>query len=124
MIMKKYITTLVMAGMMAVTIPLLADTASAQTRRYYNSRTRTYTTYKRPNVYQRHRKAFNLGIGTAAGALIGGLIGGKRGAVIGGLAGVGGGALFHHKQRPQNYLRPTNNRNNRRVYNQRNYRRY
>jgi hypothetical protein len=37
--------------------------------------------------------------------LIGGLIGGKKGVVIGGLAGAGGGALFNHKQRPQNYYR-------------------
>ena len=101
---KKYITTILMAVMMAVTIPALAGSADAQTRRY-NSRTRTYSTYKRPNVYRRHRKAFNIGIGTGVGLLVGGLLGGGKGAVIGGLAGAGGGALFTHKQRPKNYVR-------------------
>lgn len=94
-----------MVAMMAVMVPLAATSADAQARRYYNSRTQTYTTYKRPNVYRRHRKAFNIGIGTGLGMLVGGLLGGKKGVVIGGLAGAGGGALFTHKQRPKNYVR-------------------
>lgn len=36
-------------------------------------------------------KAGIIGGGTAAGAVIGGLLGGKKGAVIGGLLGAGGG---------------------------------
>lgn len=102
--MKKYITTFMMALMMAAAIPAFATSADAQTRRYYSPR-RSAVTYKGPNVYRRHRKAFNLGIGTGVGALIGGLIGGRKGAVIGGLAGAGGGALVTHKQRPKNYVR-------------------
>lgn len=94
-----------MAAVFAVTIPLAATSADAQTRRYYNSRTRTYTTYKRPNVYRRHRKAFNIGIGAAAGLLVGGLVGGRKGALIGGLAGAGGGYLVTKKQRPKNFVR-------------------
>jgi len=38
-------------------------------------------------------------MGTGAGALIGGLIGGKRGAGIGMLAGGGGSALYTYKLR-------------------------
>ena len=102
---KKYITAITMAIMMAVAVPVFGTSASGQTRRYYNSRTRSYTTYKRPNVFRRHRKAFNIGIGTGVGALVGGLIGGKKGLVIGGLAGAGGGALVTHKQKPKNYVR-------------------
>lgn len=103
--MKRYITTFLMMTMLAVMIPVFAESASAQTRCYYTSRTRTSTIYKRPNVYRRHRKAFNIGIGTGIGMLVGGLLGGRKGVVIGGLAGAGGGALFTHKQRPKNYVR-------------------
>jgi len=101
---KKYFTTILMVTILGVMVPLATTEVAAQTR-YYNSRTRSYTTVKRPNVYRRHRKAINLGIGTGVGALIGGLLGGKKGVVIGGLAGAGGGALFTHKQRPKNYTR-------------------
>lgn len=102
--LKKYFATFLMMSMMAVMVPLFATSAMSQTR-YYNSRTGTYTTVKRPNVYRRHRKAFNIGIGTGIGALVGGLVGGKKGLVIGALAGAGGGALVTHKQRPKNYTR-------------------
>ena len=104
MLVKKYITTFLMAIMMAVAIPALAESVSAQTR-YYRASNGNYYKLKRPNVYRRHRKAFNIGIGTGVGALVGGLIGGRKGVVIGGLAGAGGGALFNHKQRPKNYVR-------------------
>ena len=112
--LKKYVTSLVMATVVGVMLPFAAaTTAEAQTRRYYNARTGRYTTvrsnttvrYKKPNVYRRHRKAFNIAIGSGVGMLVGGLLGGKKGVVIGGLAGAGGGALFTHKQRPKNYVR-------------------
>lgn len=104
MFIRKYLAAFVMAIVVGAAIPALATSASAQTRYYSNGRTsRTY--YKRPNVYRRHRKAFNIGIGTGIGALVGGLLGGKKGVVIGGLAGAGGGALFTHKQKPKNYTR-------------------
>jgi len=66
-----------------------------------------YYTYNdgRPNVYQRHRKAINIGAATGAGAIIGALIGGKKGALIGGAAGAGGGYIFTKKQSPKNYPR-------------------
>lgn len=110
--LKKYFTTLLMVTVVGVMLPLVSATSTDAQTRYYNSRTRTYTTsgnrnvrYKRPNVYRRHRKAFNIGIGTGVGMLVGGLLGGKKGVVIGGLAGAGGGALVTHKQRPKNYVR-------------------
>ena len=59
----------------------------------------------RPNVYQRHRKAMNIGIGTGAGAIIGALIGGRKGALIGAAAGAGGGYIATKVQKPKNYRR-------------------
>lgn len=134
-----------MAVLMAVAIPSMASTASAQAkydkfakkqmqfdrkqakldrqRARYNARNGYTTSYARtndgyvyndpyytddygvsqPNVYDRHRKAFNLGIGAAAGAIVGGLIGGKKGALIGAGVGVAGGAIVTAKQAPRNY---------------------
>lgn len=115
-----------MAAMLAVAIPALAGTASAQkhgndrkkmdrnydryNERYNNDRyyDEDYNDgyyddgYKRPNVYDRHRKAINLGVATGAGAVIGAIIGGKKGAVIGAGAGVVTGAIITAKQKPRN----------------------
>ena len=101
--MKKYLVSFLMMAMFAVMIPLAsATTASAQTRYYRNGRTYYSTTYKRPNFYQRHRNVMNMAIGTGAGLLLGGLIGGKRGAGIGALIGAGGSALYTYKLRNRN----------------------
>jgi outer membrane lipoprotein SlyB len=102
--MKKFVTAFLFAVMMAISVPFLAETANAQTR-YVRTRNGRVVAYKKPNIYRRHRKAFNIGIGTGLGMLVGGLVGGKKGLVIGGLAGAGGGALVTHKQRPKNYYR-------------------
>ena len=103
---KKYFATFMMMSMFAVAMPVaFATPVAAQTRTYYNPRTRTYTTVKKPNFYRRHRKAINIAAGTGVGMLIGGLLGGKKGVVIGGLGGAGGGALYTHYQRPKNYVR-------------------
>ena len=101
---KKYTTTFLMAIMMAVAIPVFASTVAAQDR-YYTTRDGRIIKVKRPNFYRRHRKAINIGGGTAAGMLVGGLVGGRKGLLIGGLAGAGGGALFHHYQHPKNHNR-------------------
>ncbi len=109
---KKYIITFLMALLISIGVPFVAETstttAAAQFRtktRYYRDRRGRLIAVRRPGFYRRHRKAINIGAGTAAGALVGGLLGGKKGAVIGGLAGAGGGALVTHKQKPKNYTR-------------------
>lgn len=109
---QKYITTSLMAIMLAVTIPALSSTASAQTRGYYgnDSRYNDYNqnqnyNYGQPTVYDRHRKAINIGVATGAGAIIGAIIGGKKGALIGAGAGALGGVIVTKKQRPRNYYR-------------------
>ncbi len=98
--MKKFITTLMMMAMMAVMLPLAANAQTRNSRRYTN-RTYTTRTYDRPNVYQRHRNLFNVGIGTGAGALLGALIGGKKGALLGTAIGAGGSALYTYKINPK-----------------------
>ena len=89
--MKKFIATFIMMAMMAVIIPFAATSANAQTRRYY----------KKPSVYQKHRNLINIGIGTAAGAILGGLVGGKKGALLGTAIGAGGSALYTYKLNPK-----------------------
>ncbi len=99
---KRLIATFIMIAMLAVMLPLAASTASAQTSRSYRSnRTYTQKVYKKPNVYQRHRNLFNLGIGAGAGALIGALAGGKKGAAIGALVGGGGAAVYSYGIKPK-----------------------
>ena len=97
--MKKIITTFVMMALMAVAIPMFATSADAQTRRV--RRTAYTQTYEKPSFYKRHRNLINIAIGTGAGALLGGLIGGKKGALIGTAAGAGGAALYTYKLNPK-----------------------
>lgn len=121
---KRIYTAIIMAIMLGVAIPAFSGTAVAQRYernrtdhrygdRYRNNNRGTvyndpyyndgyYEGYERPNVYDRHRKAINLGVATGAGALIGALIGGKKGALIGAAAGVATGAIVTAKQKPRN----------------------
>ena len=77
----------------------------ARTYRTYNRAPVYYSTRgyvaKRPSFYRRHRNLINIGIATGAGALIGGLLGGRRGAGLGLLGGAGAGALYTYKLNPK-----------------------
>ena len=72
-------------------------------RRYSNNRSVYYdygTTRPRGrSFWQKHRDKLTLAMGTGGGAIIGGLIGGKRGAGIGSLVGLGSSALYTYKIR-------------------------
>jgi hypothetical protein len=114
--MKKFIASLIMMSMMAIVLPVAVDaqrcytrkrtsysrnyrTRSYRTRNYYTTRsyrTAGYT-YKRPSFYRRHRNVINMAIATGGGALLGGLIGGRRGVGLGALIGLGSGALYTYK---------------------------
>lgn len=71
--------------------------------------------------YNNNRRIGTLGkvaIGTGAGAIIGGLIGGRKGVVIGGIVGAGGGYVWSRQNRNR-YYQP-----NYRYQNQPNYQPY
>ena len=76
--------------------------------RYYRSNRssrRVYYDYSRPHrsFWSKHRDKLTLAMGTGGGALLGGLIGGKKGAGIGALAGLGGSALYTYKLRKRHH---------------------
>jgi hypothetical protein len=71
--------------------------SSAPRRVYYDYGQRSGRSF-----WQKHRDKLTVAMGTGGGALIGGLIGGKKGAAIGGLAGAGGSALYTYKIRKRN----------------------
>jgi hypothetical protein len=74
--------------------------SSAPRRVYYDYGQRSGRSF-----WQKHRDKLTLAMGTGGGALLGGIIGGKRGAGIGALAGAGGSALYTYKlrKRHRNY---------------------
>ncbi len=109
---KKFIITFLMALVMTMGVPFVAETGSttadAQVRtktRYYRDSRGRLVAVRRPGFYRRHRKAVNIGVGALGGAVVGGLLGGKKGAAIGGLAGAGGGYLVTKKQKSKHYTR-------------------
>jgi hypothetical protein len=71
--------------------------ASAPRRVYYD-----YGQTRGRSFWQKHRDKLTVAMGTGGGALLGGLIGGKKGAGIGALAGAGGSALYTYKLRKRN----------------------
>ena len=102
--MKKFLIIVLALFVFTVTLPLAADAQSKRTRRSTASRSyavRSYTAQRRPSFYRRHRNLINIGIATGAGALVGGLLGGRRGAGYGLLAGAGSGALYTYKLNPK-----------------------
>ena len=61
-----------------------------------------YYDYQQPrkrSFWQKHRDKLTVAMGAGGGAIVGGLIGGKKGAAIGALAGGGGSALYTYKIR-------------------------
>ena len=111
--MKKFLIVLLALFVFTVTLPLTADAQSCRRKVRRSSTSRTvrrstpryavngYAAQRRPSFYRRHRNAINIGIATGAGALIGGLLGGRRGAGYGLLAGAGSGALYTYKMNPK-----------------------
>ncbi len=105
--MKKYLITFIMmtlvVGLMPLMLPITAEAQQkAYARRVVGRNGRVYyVRSKKPSFYRRHRNRVNVGAGTVGGAILGGLIGGKRGALIGGAAGAGGSSLYTYKIRPK-----------------------
>ena len=107
--MKKFLVSIMMLLVFAAVLPLSAEACPRHRRhRTYAStryRTTTYATRsyvaKRPSFYRRHRNMINMAIGAGGGALIGGLLGGRRGVGLGLLGGAGAGALYTYKLNPK-----------------------
>lgn len=76
-----------------------AEPASAQTylRRVVRNGRVTYVRVRKPSYYRRHRNRINMAIGTGGGAILGGLIGGRKGALIGAGTGLAGSSLYTYK---------------------------
>lgn len=85
---------------LVLVVGVIVPTASAQGR-YYDRR--SYSTYRRNNTVKK------VAIGTAAGAVLGGLIGGRKGVAIGGIAGAGGGYIWSRRNRGYNHRYYNNN---------------
>jgi uncharacterized protein YcfJ len=71
-----------------------ASTARASRQVYYD-----YQQPRKRSFWQKHRDKLTVAMGAGGGAIVGGLIGGKKGAAIGALAGGGGSALYTYKIR-------------------------
>lgn len=99
--MKKILATFVVMAMMAIMLPLAANAQTYGYQRVYrNRRYQTVRVYRdNRSFYQKHKNKINVGIGTGAGLILGGLIGGRKGAGIGALLGAGGSALYTYKIR-------------------------
>ena len=97
--MKKGLITIVCLIALSVT----AIPAGAQTRvRRYDQRfdPRVYSGRRYDNrwndqsVWDRHRDKITTAAGAGAGALLGGIVGGKKGAILGAIVGGGGAAVY------------------------------
>lgn len=75
-----------------------ARNSSSSRRVYYDYNQQP----KGRSFWQKHRDKLTVAMGTGGGAVVGGLIGGKKGAAIGALSGAGGSALYTYKLRNRN----------------------
>lgn len=105
--MKKFIFSFIMMSIFAFGMVLVMPTEVEAQRSYYvkrvvgrDGRVR-YVRVAKPSYYRRHRNRINMGVGTAGGAIIGGLIGGRKGALIGAGSGLAGSALYTYKFNPK-----------------------
>ena len=85
-------------GMFIFSVP---QTTEAQRSVYYRKTYRNgrvhWVRTRKPSYYRRHRNRTNMAVGTGGGAVLGGLIGGKKGALIGAGTGLAGSALYTYK---------------------------
>jgi hypothetical protein len=94
----------------SIATPVVYRTASRRSRSVASNNSRRvyydYNTQPRQRTFwQKHRDKLTVAMGTGGGAILGGLIGGRKGAAIGALAGGGGSALYTYKirNRRRNY---------------------
>jgi hypothetical protein len=99
--MRKYLITFMIMALLISVMPLLLPISTAAQTQYRQRVVRNgrvyYVPVRKPSYYRRHRNRINMAIGTGGGALIGGLIGGRKGMLIGSGVGLGSSALYTYK---------------------------
>ena len=100
---KGFITFVIMTLLAGVMIFATAEPTDAQTyyRKTYRNGRVVWVRTRKPSYYRRHRNRINMALGTGAGAIVGGLIGGRKGALIGAGSGLAGSALYTYKLNPK-----------------------
>lgn len=89
-----------LAGMLIFAAPQQVDAQTYYRKAYRNGRV-VWVRTRKPSYYRRHRNRINMAVGTGAGAVLGGLIGGRKGALIGAGSGLAGSALYTYKLNPK-----------------------
>ena len=98
--MKKFLVVLIVATMLAVVAPPVAQAQCGNLRHRHGRVTHTHRScvgdgHKHGrSFWQKHRDKLTVAGGALGGAALGGLIGGKKGAAIGALGGGGGAAVY------------------------------
>ena len=100
-IMKKSIITFIIMtlffGLFIFSMPETTYSQSYYTKRVVRNGKVRWVRVRKPSYYRRHRNRINMAIGTGGGAVLGGLIGGRKGALIGAGTGLGASALYTYK---------------------------
>ena len=93
-----FVILALLSGVLIFSAPqtTLAQRSVYYQRVYRNGRVH-WVRVRKPSFYRRHRNRMNMAIGTAGGALVGGLIGGRKGMLIGAGTGLAGSALYTYK---------------------------
>lgn len=107
--MKKTLASVLVMFVLLSTLPLAANAQqtcrvskkkSNYGRNYVNqnyyreSGNRSGNRNRKPSFYRRHRNLVNIGLASGGGAIVGGVIGGRKGMLTGALIGGGAGALY------------------------------
>ncbi|MBX7172860.1 MAG: hypothetical protein K1X72_17955 [Pyrinomonadaceae bacterium] len=112
--MKKFLIGLMMLFVFAVTVPLEASAQTCRVRsRSYTSRNyfngNSYSAPRRGNRVKRffqNRNVRNIALATGGGALLGGILGGRRTSMLkGAIIGAGAGALYTYVLKPRRNYR-------------------
>lgn len=92
-----FVITTLLTGMLVFATSTTALGQSVYYRKVVRNGRVTWVRTAKPSYYRRHRNRINMAVGTGAGALVGGLIGGRKGMAIGAGTGLAGSALYTYK---------------------------
>lgn len=99
--MRKYIISMILmallVGIMPIMMPVSAEAQTRYRQRVVRNGRVYYVPVRKPSYYRRHRNRINMALGTGGGAILGGLIGGRKGMLIGSGVGLGSSALYTYK---------------------------